>query len=334
ALEGAVASLGGAPARWGPALLLAAGVALVAVLVRRAGAAPGASLASAGALSAHVAGSGALLDTRAVGRALAEPPGAARPTARRRSSRWTRAGLVRGPLGALVVADLLAVLRSPRRVLTAAVLAVVPAGLAASSGDSRVVVLIAVLACGYGAATALAEPVRVRVLAPGLDAVLPVAPGRAAAAHLLALALLTTAASAVAAGALALLAPGVLPLLLVVASGPALAAAALRGAARPELDPGSAIVSTQAGPLPIGVVTSLTRGPDLAVVALLPLAVGTLALAGGGRLLPAAELSLAVVALLLGTALGAAAAAGSRPRAPERPGASRSDAASAAGGRA
>jgi len=294
-----------------------AAAAAVAVLAARTGRAPGASLASAGALSAHVAGSGALLDTRALGRALSDPPGAGRRGARRRSSRWTRSAVVRGPFSALVVADLLGVLRTPRRVVTALVLAVLPAGAASAAGDSRAVVLVVLLACGYAAATTLAEPVRVRVLAPGLDGVLPVAPGAAAGAHLLALALSTTAVTALSAGALGLLAPGAVPLALVVATGPGLAAAALRGASRPELDPGSAVVATAAGPVPVAVLTSLVRGPDLSVVAVLPLAVGTLALASGGRLLPGAELALAAVALLLGAGLGAAAAAGSRPKPPE-----------------
>ncbi|WP_299033867.1 DUF6297 family protein [uncultured Pseudokineococcus sp.] len=316
----AVGGGGGTPAAPGAAGATAVVAAVVvAVLARRAGRAPAASLASAGALSAHVAGSGALLDTRALGRVLSEPPGAVRARSRRRSSRWTRRALVRGPRSALVVADLLGVLRTPRRTVTALVLALVPAGAASAAGESRAAVLLVLLACGYGAATTLAEPVRVRVLAPALDGVLPVSPGAVAGAHLGALVLLGTGVSAVTAAALWLLAPGALPLGLVVATGPGLAAAALRGAARPEVDPGAGLVMTSAGPVPLGLVASLVRGPDLAVVAVLPLAVGTLALVGGGRLLPDAELVLVAVALLLAAGLGAVAAAGSRPPQPEAP---------------
>ena len=316
-LGGALGGAGASAALVAAVAVAAIAVVVVAVLARRAGRVPGPSLASAGALSAHVAGSGALLDTRALGRALSDPPGAGRRGVRRRSSGWTRGPAVRGPRSALVVADLLGVLRTRRRVVTAVVLSLVPAGAASAAGDSRAVVLLVLLACGYAAATTLAEPVRVRVLVPALDGVLPLSPGAAATAHLLALVVLATAASGVSAAALGLLAPGALPLGLVLATGPGLAAAALRGAARPELDPGSAVVATQAGPLPVAIITSLVRGPDLALVAVLPLAVGTLALAGGGRLLPGAELVLVAMALLLAAGLGAAAAAGSRPKPPE-----------------
>ncbi|MEJ5914911.1 DUF6297 family protein [Pseudokineococcus sp. 1T1Z-3] len=292
------------------ALLAAVALALLGV---RAGRVPAVSLTSAGALSSYVTGSGLLLDTRALGRALSAPP----RTRRRRRSRVTRGRLVHGPVRALLLADVLAVLRSRRRVVTAAVLALVPAGAAAAAGDARVLVLVVLLVAGYGAATTLAEPVRERVLVPTLDATWPLTPGAAATAHLLALAMLTTTALAVAAGALAVLAPGSLPLTLVAASGPGLAAAALRGASRPELDPASAVVTTPAGPLPVGLLTSLTRGPDVAVVALLPLAVGALALGDGQQLRPVAEGTLVVLALLLGAGLGAVAASGARPPGPE-----------------
>lgn len=309
--------------RWSTAPLavcaaVAAGLAVVAtvVLSRRAGRVPGASLAAAGSLGAQVAGAGMLLDTRALGRALADPERRPRPG---RGVRWTRTPLVRGPASALAAADALAVLRTPRRVVTPLVLAVVPAGAGAVSGDSRLLVLLAVGVCGYAAATVLAEPVRLRVLLPALDAVLPLSAGAAAAAHLAVLVALTTVATGVMGAALAVLAPGALPAGLVAATGPALAATAMRGASRPEPDWSGPVVASPMGSIPVGAVVGILRGPDLTVVALLPLAVGTLALVGGGSLTAATESSLVLVTLALAAGLGALAVSGARPPVPPSP---------------
>lgn len=311
--------------------LVVAGVVVALVARRRAGRVPAAALTASGALTAQVTGSGLLLDTRALGRALAGPgrpvPGGRARRAGRRGavpaaaaatrSRPARA-VARGPVGVLVVADVLAVVREPRRVVTAAVLALLPGAVAVAAGGSTWPALLAVAACTYAAATTLAEPVRHRVVVPALDAVLPISAGAAAWAHLLALVLLTAVPTTAAALVLELLAPGALPAWLVVASAPGVAAAALRGAARAELDPSTAVVATAAGPVPLGVVTHLLRGPDLVLVALLPLALGALAADVAGGLAPATTASLALVALLLGLGLGAVAAAGARPRPAER----------------
>jgi hypothetical protein len=86
------------------------------------------------------------------------------------------------------------------------------------------------------------------------------------------------------------------------ATAPAWAAAALRGAFRPELDWAGPVVSTPMGVVPAGVGAGLVEGVDVGVAGSLPLAAALLLGATGPGM----------VALQLGwaVALGAAAVAG------------------------
>ena len=227
---------------------------------------PARALQESGSVAAQAVGAAVSLDSRELGRALTD---SAAPPARRFVSRLRTA---RGPASALVTADLVALRRSTRHVVQLVVSALVPvlvAGVPQLATPGGVVV--AVLLAGYVAASATGEGARRAEMAPVLDRLLPlddrttrrlrtVVP----AAAMLLWSLVVLAAVGRWAGDLA----GWLPL--AVAGAPVWACAAVRAAYRPAPDWGGPLVSTPAGALPTGVGAVLARGPDVALLGLLP----------------------------------------------------------------
>ncbi|NAZ78045.1 hypothetical protein GTQ99_21930, partial [Kineococcus sp. T13] len=106
------------------------------------------------------------LDVREMGRALAADSAG-------RVARRARLAAVRGPVGAVLAADVLLLRRQPRRLATAGVLVLVPLLLAAGTSAHRAVAALLLWAAGYAAATTLSEPARGLVLSPAAARTLP-----------------------------------------------------------------------------------------------------------------------------------------------------------------
>lgn len=249
---------------------LAAVVALLVWLLdTRLARIPASRVREGGSLSSQAAGALVSFDSRELGRVLAAT--VERP--RRRVSRRLRH--VRGPRVALVTADVLVLLRSPRhlvQLLGAALLPVVVLATPALRGP--VTLVLAVLAGGFLASLATAEPARRAEIAPALDRLLPVGARTTRRVRLIVPAVVMAAWSAVTFGVVG--SAGSTPWLWValgVLAGPAWAGGAVRGAYRPAPDWSGALVATPAGALPTGVAGVLARGPDALVLGLAPVVV-------------------------------------------------------------
>ncbi|PPK95348.1 hypothetical protein CLV92_106169 [Kineococcus xinjiangensis] len=221
------------------------------------------------------------------------------------ASRWPTARW-RAP-AALVCADLLLLLRTPRALLRLAVTACLP--VAALAAPSPWPVVLAVLVGGYAGAAPTAAAVRAAQLCPALDALLPLGDA-AVRAHRMVVPVAATALWGAAAGALLGLSTGGVGewVLLGALAGPVWGAAAVRAARRPAPDFARPLIATPMGAVPTGLGAALATGPDVALVGALPM---LLALVGSGPspLLVPVQAVLTVLALLVAAATGS-----SRPR--------------------
>lgn len=262
--------------------LLVVGAVLLVVADRRLDHVSGIDLRARGAVTQYAAGAATSLDTRELGRALSV---VAQPDARRRSSRlaW-----VRGPVSAIVTGDALVMLRSWRHVLQVLVTALVPVAVALT-GWSAWTVAPAVLLAGYVGALATAEGARRAEMAPVLDRAFPVEASQVRRLRLLwplaVMVVWTAAVLGIWSGVTGL---GVLPWLpLAVVAAPAFAAGVVRGAYRKPTDWSKPLVSNPFGPpIPPGLFGTVSRGPDVMVVGLIPLILGLVAVASPLDLLP------------------------------------------------
>ncbi len=248
-------------------------IALLAVLVdRRLGRMPARNLRESGSVASQAVGAVVSMDSRELGRALTD--GAAAPV-----RRWTSPLLTaRGPVSALITADVVVLRRSARHVVQLGVAALVPVlvstvpQLASPFG-----VLLGLLVAGYVAMSATGEGARRAEMAPILDRLLPIEAKTVRRLRMVvpagAMALWSVVAFA-AVGRWASDVPAWIALGLV--STPVWAAAAVRASYRPAPDWGGALVSTPMGALPTGVATVLARGPDLVVLCLLPVWIAVL----------------------------------------------------------
>lgn len=226
-----------------------------------------------GNVSGHAAGALYFGDFRELGEALHTPENTRRfPRLAERPS---------SAFGILVRADAVAFLRSPGKVLILTVLTLIPAALAVVTGlGSAVVVAGLLLITGWTAASASAGVARFHAGSPVLESLLPLTPVQTRQAHAVVPAVCLTSWSLVTFGMLSLMGAGGPALLLMgVLAGPGLAGAALRGAFRPAPDWTAPGMSRFSPLMPAGIATSFTRGPDIALVAMLP---GLIAVVGGG----------------------------------------------------
>ena len=229
------------------------------------------ALRSRGQTVVYASASAVSLDTRELGRALGT---VVRPPRRARSWRWVRA-----PWQAVAAADLAVLTRSPWRWGQLAVGVALPVLAARTQGLAEVPASVAVAAAlGWGlAAVAVGEPSRRAQAAPATDRALPLSRQ----ALLRARAVVPAAVLVVVCGVSALLV-GVgtdAPfswLALGVSAAPAWAGAAVRGGYRPELDWAGPVLSSPMGALPLGVATTLVRGPDLGLLGTAPAALALL----------------------------------------------------------
>ncbi|WP_432498988.1 DUF6297 family protein [Kineococcus auxinigenes] len=279
--------------------------------LRDAGRTPSASLRRGAARLERLTASVLQVDVRELGRALAaDGPGRVRPGRRPAGARAPR---VRGPAGAVLTADALLLRRQPRRLVTAAVLALVPFVVAAGTSAHRGAAAVLLWAAGYAAATALAEAVRGGALAPAAARALPISAGRLVAVRWLPVAaasalwgavavpLVATTSGLVHAGAGTGWASWAL---LGALAGPGWASAAVRGALRPDPDFARPAIATPAGPVSPGVAAAVTTGPDLAAVATLPVLLALLARGAPGAAL-AGQLAVTALVVVVGWAYAA-----------------------------
>ncbi|SDN76622.1 DUF6297 family protein [Geodermatophilus sp. DSM 45219] len=284
----------GAPPGW---LLAVAAVVAAALLVRAEhglGRLDAGRLRAGGATATYAGGSVLALDTRNLGRALA---GRDRPP--RRSRRFRPA---RRPWQAVVAGDLAVLTRGWWQLGQLLVAVAVPVVVARTEGLGALPPAVwAGCLAGWGlAATAAGRPAREAQGAPELDRLFALS----AAAVVRSRAVLPLCVTAVVCTATGLLlgvgtgAPGTWTLL-ALAVAPVWAAAALRGAYRPDPDWSGPVVSTPMGALPAGVGATLVQGVDVGVAGSLPL-LAALLLGGPTPALVAVQ---AVWSLLLAAAV-------------------------------
>lgn len=285
-------------------LVLVVGSAVVTTVVWRCslGLVSAAVLAQRAGTAQHAGASALSLDTRELARALGRgrPPRTARPSRRLRAAR--------GPASALLVSEALALVRAPGVLLGTVALAgaaVVAQQVPALGSGGGLVVVAAVV--GLRAAQAGARGAADADVVPALDAMLPLGQRSTRLVRTVVPALTS---SAVLVGALArdVWAAGPQPwpwLLLLALTGAGLGAAAVRGAYRKPPDWSAPLLATPAGALPTGAVLSAARGPDLALLVVVPVGVA-LALGTVTPVVVLAQAAVTVVAVLVASTVPAA----------------------------
>lgn len=255
---------------WAIVAVGAGALALAVVWWRRLEALGAQVLRTQSAVADQAGGAILSLDTRELGRALSRA-GSTRGGRARRPSRFAT---VRGPVTALVAADLTLLRRSPSAIaqlvgLTA--LVIVAQQVPAFEGGFGLFVLLVV--AGFRGAQLGAEGARTAEMVPALDAMMPLSARDARLARTVVPALT----------ALLALVVGVVPLVLgtgewlwfalvvVVAAG--MGAAAIRGAYRKPPNWSGPLMATPAGALPTGATSMIAQGPDVAVLSAIPLGI-------------------------------------------------------------
>lgn len=278
-------------------LAVAAGVALDV----RLGRVPDAELRERGAVAGQALGAVVSLDSRELGRALTENP---RHQRRRRSSRL---GWVAGPASAVVTADALLLVRSPRRVAQVAVAACLPVAALLAGAWGAAALAPALLVGGYVATLATAEGSRRAETAPVLDRLVPLAAASVRRLRLLVPGVVMLGWSLVVFGALAGRTADQAWLLLGVVAAPVWGAAAVRGAYRSAPDWSGPLVASPFGALPPGVASVLARGPDVVVLGLAPVLVA-LAVGAVPPVVVAVQAAVSAIAVAVATHVPAATA--------------------------
>jgi hypothetical protein len=231
-----------------------------------------AQLRTLGATSQYAAASVVSLDTRELGRALAAR-GRRSP---RRSRRYPRVGHA---WQAVVAADVTALARTPWQLGELLTAIAVPVVVARTDGLGALPIAVW-LACllGWGlAAIAAGHPARLVQASPAVDRLLPLSTAGVVVARTVVPSVLVIVVTTL---------TGVLigvgsdtPAFWVgmcAATAPAWAAAALRGAFRPDIDWSGPVVSTPMGAVPPGAGLTFVQGVDVGIVGSLPLAAALL----------------------------------------------------------
>ncbi|MFF2623326.1 DUF6297 family protein [Oerskovia jenensis] len=255
---------------WAIVVVGVGALALAVVWWRRLEALGAQVLRTQSAVADQAGGAILSLDTRELGRALSRA-GSTRGGRARRPSRFS---VVRGPVSALVAADLTLLRRSPSALaqlvgLTA--LVIVAQQVPAFEGGFGLFVLLVV--AGFRGAQLGAEGARTAEMVPALDAMMPLSARDARLARAVVPALT----------ALLALVVGVVPLVLgtgewlwfalVVVVAVGMGAAAIRGAYRKPPNWSGPLMATPAGALPTGATSMIAQGPDVAVLSAIPLGI-------------------------------------------------------------
>ncbi|MFJ1510706.1 DUF6297 family protein [Cellulosimicrobium funkei] len=248
------------------------------------------------AVADQVGGAVLSFDTRDLGRALRRA-GAARFRVRRPR----RFAAVRGPVGAVVAADLVLLGRSPsalaQLVGLAALTVVAQQVPGLGSGFGLFVLLVA---AGLGAAVLGAEGARTAEMAPVVDALVPLRARWTRLARGVVPTLTATACLAAGTAPLAVATGDARWLAVAVLTAVVQGAAAVRSAYREPPDWGGPLLATPSGGLPTGAAAVLRKGPDVAVLGAVPLGVALLVGTAGWGVMVAQALA-AVVGVAVAT---------------------------------
>lgn len=255
-----------APPTWIEAALGALAVLLLTAAARGLDRITATQLRGRGAVAGYAAASVLSLDTRDLGRALSGP--ARRPKHSRRFAFVTR------PWIAGCAADV-AVLARDRLRWGQLLLAVGIPELIAHIRATGSVPLAVWAACAAGwllAAVAVAAPARAAHATPAIDRLLPLSTSEVVGTRFV-VPLVVLAVVCALTGLLLGLGTGAVGewVLIALAGAPSWAAAALRGAYRPDLDWSGELLATPFGPVPVGVIATMLQGIDVGVVGSLPL---------------------------------------------------------------
>ncbi len=248
------------------------------------------------AVADQVGGAVLSFDTRDLGRALRRA-GAARVRVRRPH----RFAAVRGPVGAVVAADLVLLGRSPSalaQLVGLAALTVVAQQVPGLGSGFGLFALLVV--AGLGAAVLGAEGARTAEMAPVVDALVPLRARWTRLARGVVPTLTATACLVAGAAPLALGTGDARWLGVAVLAAVVQGAAAVRSAYREPPDWGGPLLATPSGGLPTGAAAVLRKGPDVAVLGAVPLGVALLVGTPGWGVVVAQALA-AVVAVAVAT---------------------------------
>lgn len=284
-----------------PLVLLVAALALLALVYRNLEQITTASLKSAAAAGAYVAGSLMSMDATELSRSLGG--GAAQGNSRIRLPMVFRRGSVTArSVKTLLGAHATMALRSPVTILRVVVLAAIPASLAAIEFLGNAILIAVVLfLCAHFALTSWGATARFAAGNPAADSLMPLPARTVRRVHWAVPAVGMTLWSVLAFALLLALGVGSLPLLvLAVLAGPGLGAATVRAGFRPAPDWTMPAIASPSGPVPTGAIRAFLVGPDLSLIVLLPVLI---CLISGGVPLMAfpAQLALTLLAFQWGT---------------------------------
>lgn len=257
-----------APAAWPLVLALIAAVALVAYVLPRLGDVSGVELLRGGAVSGHAAASIFFVDVNELHRALASEP---RPVLRRRGSRFYGRP-TRWAIAAVVRADVVAFLRlQPAPTVPLLWLGICGCVALITPALPVLLQLGVILVAGCLTASGTGTVARRTAVITGLDSLLPVSPALVRCSRLLMPALSMAVWMGVLTTAFVVLGPTPPSLMVLgVLAGAGMGAGAVRAATRPAPDWTRPPVDTPFGPVPRDQISSLLRGTDVTVLAMVP----------------------------------------------------------------
>ena len=257
-----------APAAWSLVLTLLGASALAAYVLSRSGGIPGEELERGGAVSGHVGASIFFLDLNEMRRALAARP---RPAATGRGSRFY-ARPACGVLAAVVRADVVAFLRLQSAPVVPLVWLGICIAVALITPALPVPLQLGVILIAGCVTTAGTGTVARRTaVIPELDALLPVAPALVRSSRMLMPSVAMATWMGLLAAAFAALGAGPPSVILLGAlAGVGMGAGAVRAATRPPTDWTMPPVETPFGSVPRDQMSSLLRGTDMTVLAMIP----------------------------------------------------------------
>lgn len=251
------------------AVASSAAVVLLAILGPRAGEVRGEELVRGGAVAGHAGASLFMMDSNEVLRALSG--GRKRVDGGRAARLYARSP--RGPLGALIRADVVAFLRlNPPLTPPLAWLAACIAMLLVEGGLPQFAQLAVIAIAGCATASGMGTVARKTALVPEIDALLPLHPALVRTSRTLMPCLAMAVWMAILSGCLVLLGAASPALILVGAlAGIGMGAGSLRAATRTAPDWSAPPVDTPFGPVPRAQLSSQMRGLDVTILALVPL---------------------------------------------------------------
>lgn len=256
---------------WPAALAAVVAVGLVVVVGPRAGRVPGEELVRGGAVAGHAGASLFMMDSNEVLRALGA--GRKKVDGGRAARFYTRPP--RGPLGALIRADVVAFLRlNPPLVPPVMWFAGSVALLLVEGGLPGFVQLAVLVIAGCATASGMGTVARKTAMLPEIDALLPLHPALVRISRMLMPCLAMAAWMGLLSVVLVFLGASTPALIAVGAmAGIGMGAGSIRAAIRTQPDWSAPPVETPFGPVPRAQLGSLLRGLDVTILAMIPLMV-------------------------------------------------------------